>query len=403
MSEDKKPRILFVHTLFPTEQDPRTHGGAEITSRDLVAGLSTQYGFNIEVMRGLPPDSAPRNEKNGAVPVHCLPLRRPYWLHDGKKRSSAEKAVWHFLDDGGLPPRKTDELLERSRPDILLLGNVSGIGWGIAEEAKIRNIPVIQTLHDYYYLCPASTRYHDGRECNSLCSCFTWRRRKALTKMDVVVGVSEHLVSTHISALKNQPPQSIITITNGLHAREPVKRRRVGLKPVVGYLGRISPEKGISTLVQALPVGVRLLIGGEAKAEWCSEIRAQASAPEYIEFTGFIQPQDFFSQIDLLVVPSLWEEPFGRVSIEAQQAGLPVIVSDKGGLPETVIDGSSGWIFPAGNVEALHELLLSVIANPQRLEAASVEAVRNAEGFQHKFRVDQYAALIKKLCSRRAT
>jgi hypothetical protein len=117
-------RILLCHTLFPTDQNPKIVGGAERSSLDLALGLWQERGHHVEVLRGLPPGVPARIETLGAIKVHCLPLRRPYWLHDGKPRSSLEKLYWHWSDDHGAVPKGTGALLDEVRPDILLLGNI---------------------------------------------------------------------------------------------------------------------------------------------------------------------------------------------------------------------------------------------------------------------------------------
>lgn len=85
---------------------------------------------------------------------------------------------------------------------------------------------------------------------------------------------------------------------------------------------------------------------------------------KYIKLFPFdINPNKYFSWADIIVVPSLQPEPFGRVAIEAMSLGKPVIASNHGGLSEIVVNNENGWLFEAGNTEILKKVLLSILQN----------------------------------------
>ena len=71
--------------------------------------------------------------------------------------------------------------------------------------------------------------------------------------------------------------------------------------------------------------------------------------PRGVRFVGRVDASTFLSGIDVLVVPSLWHEPFGLVLCEAMDAGVPVVASAVGGIPEIVEHGQSGFLFQRGN------------------------------------------------------
>jgi glycosyltransferase involved in cell wall biosynthesis len=77
-----------------------------------------------------------------------------------------------------------------------------------------------------------------------------------------------------------------------------------------------------------------------------------------------VDPASVFARIDLLVVPSLWEEPLTRVIAESFAAGVPVAVSRLGGMPEIVDEGQSGYVFEGGSVEAIRQLLEGIPDKP---------------------------------------
>jgi glycosyltransferase involved in cell wall biosynthesis len=78
--------------------------------------------------------------------------------------------------------------------------------------------------------------------------------------------------------------------------------------------------------------------------------------------------------MDWLAMPSEWLEPFGRVSIEAQACGVPVLASRVGGIPETLQEGETGWLFPPGDVAAWRDALVAAVDLPVERRRAMGEA-----------------------------
>ena len=127
---------------------------------------------------------------------------------------------------------------------------------------------------------------------------------------------------------------------------------------VVGYVGRLVQEKGIEVLLEAwrgmeekLPEAV-LLIAGSGTHEYEKELKKRAGAR--VRFLGAVaDPKPVYAACDLVVTPSLWEEPFGLIPLEAVACGALPLVSDRGFLPQMVQEVEKGLIHPAGNSEDL--------------------------------------------------
>jgi glycosyltransferase involved in cell wall biosynthesis len=135
-------------------------------------------------------------------------------------------------------------------------------------------------------------------------------------------------------------------------------------KDLVGFVGRLVPEKGVHLLLAAmrqLPATVHALIVGDGPMR--SELEAQASRPDLngrVHFTGVVEPsliKRYMRCMRALALPSLttprWKEQYGRVIAEAMWHGVPVIGSDSGAIPEVV--GPAGIIVPEGEPGALAE------------------------------------------------
>jgi len=129
------------------------------------------------------------------------------------------------------------------------------------------------------------------------------------------------------------------------------------------FVGRLDKQKGFDILLQAfakanLDNAVLHVIG----ASFLDEDEHSGSLPPNVELHGWKSRDElltYYSQADALVVPSRWEG-FGLVAAEALRAGCPVLAADVGGLPELVIDGETGFLFPPGSVEALSNLLRKI-------------------------------------------
>ncbi|WP_371029227.1 glycosyltransferase [Pseudoclavibacter sp. JSM 162008] len=148
----------------------------------------------------------------------------------------------------------------------------------------------------------------------------------------------------------------------------PSVRERADEEPtMIGFLGRFSVDKGVPVLAEALlklqrthPGRFKLRMGGEPRfvGEGSRQAVEAAIRPvqDLVEFAGWVSRDKFLRSIDLLVVPSVWAEPFGLVVTEAMSARVPVIVSDAGALPELI--SASDDVFRAGDSADLAEAIL---------------------------------------------
>jgi glycosyltransferase involved in cell wall biosynthesis len=99
-----------------------------------------------------------------------------------------------------------------------------------------------------------------------------------------------------------------------------------------------------------------------------------------VRFLGRKPPEEFYPLLDMLVVPSLWHEPFARVVIEAYSYGVPVVASDRGGQPEAVEHNVTGFLFDPARPGALHALLMELVR-----DGPPAELARNARARAERF------------------
>ena len=125
----------------------------------------------------------------------------------------------------------------------------------------------------------------------------------------------------------------------------PAAATRLPGRLVIGYLGRLSPDKGVPVLAEAVALlrqrgrDLTLLVAGEPRFVEPADARLveqSLAALADVRRPGWMDRADFFASVDLAVFPSVWGEPFGLVAAEAMAARVPLVVSDTGALPEVV-------------------------------------------------------------------
>jgi len=203
-------------------------------------------------------------------------------------------------------------------------------------------------------------------------------------------------------------PNVGVTVEPDLRAN-PSLRESLGLgsRFVVGFVGRLVPEKGCADLLDAfaqLPLDCHLLFVGDGalRGELESRTRECGIAPRVI-----FQPTvphhrvvDFLRVMDCLVLPSRttlkWSEQFGLVIAQAMACGVPVIGSNSGAIPEVI--GDAGLIFPEGGVNALRDQLARMRANPDlRAELSARGRARVLARFTHAQIAEQTLAIYRQL------
>jgi glycosyltransferase involved in cell wall biosynthesis len=154
--------------------------------------------------------------------------------------------------------------------------------------------------------------------------------------------------------------------------------------PRVAFAGRFVREKGADVLLRAfaavrktLPEATLVLCGDGPERSSLEKLAADLDLNASVSIRGYCtahQVEEVFRDSWAVVVPSIWEEPFGQVAIEAMNNGVAVIASDTGGLREIIRDGETGFLCPPGNVEALAEAMLKTLGDRALAEQLGASA-----------------------------
>ncbi len=380
-------RIAFVNTLYP----PHGSSGAEVTLRFLARKLS-ERGHACSIITLTPEPREDAGEIDD-IAVCYLPLANVYWPHQGH-RPAMLRPIFQALDAfNPVMQRRLAGALTRLRPDVVNAHNLQGFSVSAWQAASRLGIPLVQTLHDYYTACPRSAMWRPGRgncarQCSE-CRLFSVPRRR-LSRLPAAVTCVSHRVFDRIAATGMfagaQTGRQPVRIIRGNNPDEeppalPPPRRDGPWR--FGSVGRLDPAKGLENLIDAMaglpPGSATLAIAGTGPEEYAGTLRARAGGTPGIEFCGHVAPASFFHEIDTLVIPSIWEDPFPRVFHEAMAYGVPSIVSPLGGLPEAIDHGRTGIIAAgadAGSLRAAMRQLIEGVWNYENLRQACREAAR---------------------------
>ena len=306
------------------------------------------------------------------------------------------------------------------RPDV---AHVSMFLWQLSPSIlrHLRDLPAVYHVMTYKPVCPTGTkvlpdggpcRHAPGRVCRSGgCQAWpSWLARAAQQRMwrgwqgafDRIVPISES-VAIHLreAGIAAEPP-----VSPGVPVREP--RPPLSDPPLVAFAGRLAREKGVDTLLGAMPAvlarvpDARLLVAGDGPDG--SRLRALAARlgiEDRTRFLGHLAARELDAALSpawVQAVPSLWHEPFGLVAPEAMMRGTAVVGTVAGGLQETVVDGETGLLVPIGDSDALAAALVRVLSSRETAEAMGAAGRRRAiDRFGESAFVDAFLEIYREM------
>ena len=310
--------------------------------------------------------------------------------------------------------RELAATLRGYRPNVVHVHNTFPlVSAAVLYACRDASVPVVATIHNYRLMCASGNFVRQGAVCHdcmgklpvrgAVHGCY--RGSRAATAPLVVATVAHRkawrsLVSAYvfISAAQrdlhlalNLPSSRVFVRHNMIPYRDIQPAPR---DPVVAYVGRLEEGKGLRLLMAAWDrylgsshdPGLRLVIAGAGSLD--REVAAWASARPSVETLGIIPPgqaQELMSRARAVLVPSVWEETFGLVVVEAMAAGTPAIAAGHGSLTELVTPGTDGVLFRPGDPDALAGAVADVAAHPEKYESYGRRA---RETYEQRFNPD---------------
>jgi glycogen synthase len=357
-------RILHLGSLYA----PYSFGGAERVT-EILAEHQAAAGHDVAVAH-LVPSRQQETLRNG-VQIKPMAHRNLLWIEDTGKFPAPLRMINKVCSIFNvLIANDVGAILDRFKPHVLHTHSMVELPPMVWAEARKRGIAVVHTLHDYDLLCVRAALFRNGKTCerqHAGCSVISTWKQRFQNNIDVVVAVSRHVLDIHerYGVFADLSPEQKRVILNPV-AMAPAQDRPAKA-PIFtfGYLGSIKTEKGLDVLIEAcraLPkTGWQLKVAGNAPGGMEPWIAKAQDLP--IEFLGFQNAPEFLSSIDVLVVPSIWAEPFGLTVIESFAMGVPVICSDVGVMPDIVGRVTPDWVVPASDANALANRMQKVLAD----------------------------------------
>jgi glycosyltransferase involved in cell wall biosynthesis len=373
--------------------------GTEVIVRQLKEGLITQ-GHDARLLAGDTPDSPQRfsdytfrSFSEDSLARYFLLLCNPF-------------AVWSLY-----------KVLKTFRPDVVHLHVISNASPFIL--FLLKRIPTVLTIHYDMVFDPTrpedlpNLKIHDKEGPNYFVTDKKQLRyyaekvrffflRRFYRNIDVVMACSHFYAE---AARDSKLFKKVTVIHNGIKLLPftPIKNYYNLL-----YLGRIVKSKGVGTLLQAMPDILRqfpeitlTIVGDGPYKSDCEMLAKTLGIDNQVQFLGY---KDYgyithsLIQSTILVVPSIWPEAFGLVSVEAMSVGRPVVASRVGGIPEIVLDGKTGLLVSPSDPKELAGALVTLLRDPSRcIEFGHAGRIYAEEQFSTERYIEKTVAAYKSL------
>jgi glycosyltransferase involved in cell wall biosynthesis len=391
-------KILLLNSLYY----PNIVGGAE---------KSVQLLAESHLAKGHVPIVVTTSNKTyvdyvNGVKVYYIKTPNLYWVLQANEQPSLIKPLWHLVDTvNPLVMPRLRKILSEEQPDIFHSHNMAGFSVSVWRVAIGLRLPIAHTIRDHYLLCPKSEMHSRGKRCGKQCGkcwLFSIPKRRATAAVNAVTGVGKFILGEHINLGYFSKAKLKTHIYNPVRL-PPTQANRVGngKNIIFGYVGMLVQAKGIEFLLERfanmdIPNACLKVYGRGVTEEYETYLRKRFDSSN-IRFEGRKDPHEIYSSIDVVIVPSLRDEAFGRIVPEANSYGRPVVVSNRGALPEIVDHGQNGFIFDPNRRGGMEHQIRRILDNPDSIERMGVACRTAASQFGDQRITDQYLAVYREL------
>ena len=317
---------------------------------------------------------------------------------DAKRQNIIEEINGVKIYRNTLKVEKCNKVIKKLL-DINNLFGISNIIWKIAKEKY--NIPIVHTLRDYWMLYPIVSKKKISK---MLFQPFMKNRTKYV---DIVTAPSKYTLNKFIKAsyFKNSKQQCVYNAINiNINETKKIiedKRKKNDDNIRFMYVGMLTENKGLRNLMVAFSKiyqsKISLHIYGQGVLK--DFIEDKIKEDSRIKYYGQLSSEDLkeeWIKNDVLIVPSIWEEPFGRVVIEGNQFGLPVIGANRAGILETINNINTGLTYQYDNVEELKKTI-EHFEKRENIKKYYENIVNNIEKYSIKNQINEFVDLYKEI------
>lgn len=396
--------------VFSNLYPPYERGGAELIAQRIADELARR-GHHVFVLSTMP-FSGLKSLKPQTVAVHVERIYRffplnLFHLSHASHYPFPVRFLWHMVDlIGPLYASAVERLLDHEEPDVILTHNLKGLGVSAARCVQRMGIRHIHTLHDVQLSVPSGlllfgeedTWIHTG----PLRTWYEHLAKKALGSPDAVISPSKFLANFYLErGFFEQTPMYIMPNPAPKFFQKLSIHQQPSNKLRLLFVGQLEPHKGIHVLLEAmdsLQVPFELHIAGDGSL--ATEVFRRAKRDHRIFYHGFISLEHIHQLMlhsDAVVLPSLCYENSPTVVYESLQAGVPVIASRIGGIPELVQDGVNGLLVEPGNAEAFVAAFERFIEQRDAFCTRREDIYRGAHAYALETYIDQLEILLGSL------
>ncbi len=354
--------ILLVNTFYY----PTIVGGAEISVQKLAEGL-VRNGHKVSVICS---DKRDNHEIINGVSVFRLKIKNMYTPLDSQEQNFIKKGIYRIIDLYNIFNYKSLlDIFEKVKPDVIHTNNTYGISPVIWSVSKKKQIPIVHTLRDYYLMYPYGNLTVQHSSNNFLLGTYEKIHKKfhrnISKKVDYVTAPSKFTLDKFIENNFFYKSQTKVifnaidydeNVINKWYKNKISKIEKTTTKFV--FLGTLGEHKGVHIMLKAFheieDKNIELHIAGKGNLQ--TMVEEFSIKDSRIKYHGFLQGEELerlLLKSDVLLAPSVWFEPFGRVVIDAYKHALMVIGSSSGGLVEIIRDGKTGLLVEPNSIESL--------------------------------------------------
>lgn len=303
-------------------------------------------------------------------------------------------------------------ILKKEKPDIVHVHNLYPlISPSILPFIKRFKVPIVMTVHNYRLLCPNGLFFTQGKICekctskkkelnaimnnceNSIFKSFGYALRNFMARKFKYYSKNIDFFLCLTNFQKNKLiaksfDEDKVKVINNVCDIDTIKNSISKEKDYIGYVGRISKEKGIDTLInlaEKMP-NVKFKLAGVVSPDF-DKSKLQKSNIILEGFLNHTQLLHFYRNAKFLIFPSIWYETFGLTLVEAMSQNCAIIASDIGGVPEIVENNRTGLLFKSGDVEDLFQKTTFLSNNPKLVEKMGINGRLKVE---KQYRTQRY-------------
>jgi glycosyltransferase involved in cell wall biosynthesis len=399
-------RILCVNSVISR------FGGVEFSAMGLADELVARgHEVHFLAAAGVTPRLLPTGKEEATsegILHHYRKFPRIYPL--GERHGLLRKWVWHVQDLAHPANEKQfADVLAKTAPEAIILHNITAIGMNIWRTIAKRGTPCIQVLHDFGVVCKNMSMYRNGQHCDGLCHPCNIQKKYRFSMIRGAKNIgfvcpakaTLETIETHVDLTPWK--RQVIPNAN----RFLTKPRIADTTPIpeILFVGRLDIIKGADVMLKAAELAAGRedfllnLLGTGSEYEL---LRRRYAGKKWVQFHGSVDQNaiaDFMSRARFMLLPSLWFENAPVVAVHALTAGLPILGSRIGGIPEHVSDNRTGRLLPTGDVGAWTNAIVDALQNPNLVERWSEGSLEAAQQFEAGEAAVAYEELLRDLAA----